>query len=157
MAFPQMFAILAIAIILPSVVLSTKYIVGDDQGWTINFNYSKWTPGKTFRVGDSLVFNYDKDNHNVFKVNGALFKARQVPLANTNNSLTTGNDVVPLKTAGNKWYICGAEGHCDLGQKLVITVLDNQSPAPAPSASNRTSVSGLASLIGAAIMLIFLF
>ncbi|KAK1287669.1 hypothetical protein QJS10_CPB19g01232 [Acorus calamus] len=54
MAFPQMFAILAIAIILPSVVLVTEYIVGDDQGWTIYFNYSEWTTGKTFRVGDSL-------------------------------------------------------------------------------------------------------
>ncbi|KAK1263572.1 Blue copper protein [Acorus gramineus] len=114
MASPQKFTILAIVVVLPSVVLATEFIVGDEQGWTTNFDYSKWTTGKTFRVGDSLVFNYSKDNHNVFKVNGVQFKACQVPPANVNNSLTTGHDVVPLKTAGNKWYICGAAGHCNL-------------------------------------------
>ncbi|KAK1296732.1 hypothetical protein QJS10_CPB15g02160 [Acorus calamus] len=82
MASKQLFAILAI--IVPSIALATEYIVGDDQ-----------------------VFNYNKDSHNVFKVSGPQFRACDVPSPNATNSFTTGHDIIPLMTAGNKWYICG--------------------------------------------------
>lgn len=32
----------------------TQFIVGDEMGWTLNFNYTAWAEGKVFRVGDSL-------------------------------------------------------------------------------------------------------
>jgi hypothetical protein len=38
--------------IVPS--LATVYTVGDSSGWTIGTDYSTWTSGKTFAVGDSL-------------------------------------------------------------------------------------------------------
>jgi hypothetical protein len=32
----------------------TSYMVGDNQGWTTGVDYSGWTPGKNFVVGDKL-------------------------------------------------------------------------------------------------------
>ena len=55
---------------------------------------------------------------------------------------TSGNDIIPLKTPGKKWYICGAPNHCANGnQKLAITVFGGQSPAPSPTSAARRSVA----------------
>ena len=57
--------------------------------------------------------------------------------------LTTGNDVIPLSTPGNKWYICGVAKHCESGnQKLSITVLPQLgSPETSPSSSPTSTTS----------------
>ncbi|XP_020258225.1 mavicyanin-like [Asparagus officinalis] len=31
-----------------------KFFVGDNKGWTLNFNYTAWAQGKEFQVGDIL-------------------------------------------------------------------------------------------------------
>jgi hypothetical protein len=38
--------------IVPS--LATVHTIGDSGGWTLGVDYSTWTSGKTFVVGDSL-------------------------------------------------------------------------------------------------------
>ncbi|ONK74276.1 uncharacterized protein A4U43_C03F4590 [Asparagus officinalis] len=100
-----------------------QFIVGDDYGWTLDFNYTAWAEDKEFHVGDRLVFKYVVGKHNVFKVDGPAFQACHVPPES--EALTTGYDVVTLASPGRKWYICGkAYGeHCQKGQKLVINVL----------------------------------
>ncbi|KDP43194.1 hypothetical protein JCGZ_22746 [Jatropha curcas] len=110
--------------------MATDYIVGDDEGWNVGVNYTDWAKDKLFYVGDRLVFQYKSPN-NVYKVNGDQFK-NCIP---SNDLLNTGNDTVPLSKPGKKWYICGATGHCEQGQKLVINVESNgpaSSPAPTP-------------------------
>ncbi|MBA0881374.1 hypothetical protein Goshw_013287, partial [Gossypium schwendimanii] len=37
---------LLIAIFLPAMAMAIDYIVGDDSGWTINFNYQAWAKDK---------------------------------------------------------------------------------------------------------------
>ncbi|KAL6328005.1 hypothetical protein AAG906_031349 [Vitis piasezkii] len=126
-------AIAISAFVLPTVAMATEFTVGDDQGWTINFDYEAWAMDKVFQVGDELVFKYTAGRHNVFKVNGTAFTNCTMPPGN--EALTTGNDVITLATPGRKWYICGVNDHCaNYGQKLAITVLEaSASPAPAPS------------------------
>ncbi|KAF8398045.1 hypothetical protein HHK36_016971 [Tetracentron sinense] len=146
MASKQLFIIIlaAIAVVLPTLAMATEFMVGDDSGWTIKFDYQAWAKDKEFHVGDKLVFKYPTGVHNVFKVNGTSFKDCVVPPAN--QALTTGNDVITLATPGNKWYLCGIAKHCaDGGQKLAITVLpESTAPAPAPTDSaNGIAVSGL--------------
>ncbi|PKI18274.1 hypothetical protein CRG98_049452, partial [Punica granatum] len=52
---PSQFTVLAtLALLLPSIALATQHTVGDEQGWTINFDYKTWAESKVFRVGDSL-------------------------------------------------------------------------------------------------------
>ncbi|AES80888.1 putative cupredoxin [Medicago truncatula] len=130
-------AILAISmVLLSSVAMAADHIVGDDKGWTVDFNYTQWTQDKVFRVGDNLVFNYDNTKHNIFKVNGTLFKDCTFPPKN--EALSTGKDIIQLKTEGRKWYVCGVADHCSAHQmKFVITVLAEGAPAPSPPPSSN--------------------
>lgn len=77
------------------------------------------------------VFKYPVGKHNVLKVDGTAFKDCAVP-ANANDTLTSGNDQIELATPGNKWYICGVPKHCDGGQKLAITVMEDDYKNSAP-------------------------
>ncbi|XP_062114683.1 blue copper protein 1a-like [Humulus lupulus] len=128
--------ILAIAtILLPSIAVATEYVVGGDAiGWKPNFNYTDWAKDKMFMVGDTLVFKYDPTKHDVYKVNGTAFSECVTPPGA--EVLKSGNDIVTLKSAGNKWYLCSTLGHCANGQKLKITVMDMMSaPQPSPNAA----------------------
>ncbi|CAN6723357.1 unnamed protein product [Malus baccata var. baccata] len=100
MATSQLFLILAILALFAPSILATDYVVGNDKGWTINFDYQAWAQGKTFYVGDNLVFNYPKGAHNVFKVNGTGFQECSAPLDSV--PLTSGKDVINLATPGRK-------------------------------------------------------
>lgn len=80
------------------------------------------------------MFNYISPNHDVYKVNGTAFNDCIAPL--DAEKFTSGNDKIELKTAGNKWYLCGKSGHCSTGQKLSITVSNSSAPQPAPSSSS---------------------
>ncbi|KAF5460771.1 hypothetical protein F2P56_020616 [Juglans regia] len=129
----MIFILAIVAILVPS-SLATEFVVGDDKGWTINFDYQAWAQGKEFHVGDKLVFKYTENSHNVLKVNGTGFQDCVAPAGT--EALTSGNDVITLATPGRKWYICGVSKHCEVGnQKLFITVLPQTllSPASAPS------------------------
>ena len=52
MAFKHVFIILAI--ISPVLVSAKDFIVGDEKGWILNFDYQAWAQDKDFRVGDRL-------------------------------------------------------------------------------------------------------
>ncbi|CAI0414023.1 unnamed protein product [Linum tenue] len=137
----------AAAVYVPAEASAKQYVVGDERGWTNNFDYATWAEGKTFFVGDSLVFNYPAGKHNVFKVNGTDFQDCAKPLAAA-PPLTSGSDEIPLKTAGKKWYICGVSGHCASGQKLVITVSEGSAPPAGYSSSGVAMVNiGFAALV----------
>ncbi|KAJ0013990.1 mavicyanin-like [Pistacia vera] len=152
MASNYTFVILAIfAILLPATAVAKEYIVGGDSGWTVNYDYQAWAKDKEFHVNDTLVFKYTPPNHNVFKVNGTEFNNCTVP--SSNSALSSGNDVITLSTPGNKWYICGKgngdKNHCQLGQKLSITVKEGA----APSAAFKI-VSSASSLMVVAVMVL---
>ncbi|XP_062075887.1 blue copper protein 1b-like [Humulus lupulus] len=137
----QLFISLAIIAIFVHSISAVEYVVGDEKGWTINFDYQAWAKGKEFHVGDKLVFKYPEGAHNVFKVDGVGFK-QCAPPADT-AALTSGNDVITLTTPGRKWYICGVPQHCQIGnQKLLITVLDDDdqvaSPTPTPTPTSSS-------------------
>ncbi|KAG0500621.1 hypothetical protein HPP92_000693 [Vanilla planifolia] len=115
------------------------FTVGDSIGWTVlnSPNYTAWTFSKTFRVGDSIVFEYNKQFHNVLEVKKADYTA-----CNNDSALatyTTGNDSIILKTAGHHYYICGVPGHCLAGQKVDILVAKGKAVALAPSPSAPSS------------------
>ncbi|XP_034693507.1 mavicyanin-like [Vitis riparia] len=131
MASRQFVVLAIVAVVLPTVAMAAEFTVGDDKGWTNKVDYQAWAKGKTFLVGDTLVFKYTQGNHNVFKVNGPAFKDCTIPPSN--EALTSGNDTITLDTPGNKWYICGINDHCANGQKLVITVHGSLSPEPTPT------------------------
>ncbi|CAN6281041.1 unnamed protein product [Urochloa humidicola] len=136
MASKNMLALVAAALavaFLPALTAATEHWVGDDQGWTLGFNYSAWAETKQFKVGDTLVFKYSEPSHTVVEVNGADFKTCNMP--DTSNVLTTGNDQVTLEEAGRRWFVCGVGEHCKKGMKVKINVLTAEEAASAPSAT----------------------
>ncbi|XP_047337956.1 blue copper protein 1a-like [Impatiens glandulifera] len=143
MMFPIMF-IVVLAGVVSADLPSTYHVVGDDKGWTLNFDYQAWAQGKELltrlKICNHAVFNYNKGNHNVLKVNGTGFQQCNATSA-VGEALISGNDIVTLATPGRKWYICGIGKHCEVGNmKLVITVILPQdgpgSPAPSPTGTS---------------------
>ncbi|KAK7336277.1 hypothetical protein VNO77_16813 [Canavalia gladiata] len=137
-------AFLAISMVLLfSIAMATDHVVGDDKGWTTDIDYSRWAQDKVFHVGDNLVFNYDKNKHNVFKLNMTQFHNCTFPPEN--NGYSSGNDVIPLKAEGKKWYGCGKGNHCASHQmKFAINVVaSSPAPAPSPTSSAHSSLSSL--------------
>ncbi|XWS21460.1 hypothetical protein CRYUN_Cryun30bG0056700 [Craigia yunnanensis] len=128
--------LLVFCMVVPS--LATDYTVGDTSGWTTGVDYSTWTKGKTFKVGDSLVFNYPT-SHTVDEVSSSDYSTCTV-----GNAITTDNSgatTIALKTAGTHYFICGVIGHCGNGMKLAVKVESGSSTAPSKSPSPSSSSS----------------
>ncbi|XP_060171223.1 umecyanin-like [Lycium barbarum] len=133
---------LAIATLLQVTTAQTVHVVGEDTAWTIPVSgsvvYTTWASKNTFKVGDTLVFNFATSRHDVQEVAKASFEE-----CNTKNvigkSITTGPANVTLESPGEHYYICTVGKHCLAGQKLAITV-SGTSNAPRPSSSSSTVV-----------------
>ncbi|XP_010465857.1 PREDICTED: mavicyanin-like [Camelina sativa] len=98
----------------------TEHIVGDSSGWELFTNYTNWTQGREFHVGDVLVFNYKSDQHNVMQVNSTAYTDCRTD--NYTSLFTKGNDSIIISEVGKLWFICGVDDHCVNGQKLTINV-----------------------------------
>ncbi|KAK1380083.1 Phytocyanin domain-containing protein [Heracleum sosnowskyi] len=59
------------------VTIGAVYKVGDSAGWTIagSVDYRKWSAAKTFHVGDTILFQYNSQFHNVMQVRHAEYKS----------------------------------------------------------------------------------
>ncbi|MQM14367.1 hypothetical protein Taro_047295 [Colocasia esculenta] len=141
---------LALAGIMATPAAAAVHKVGDAAGWTIigNVNYTAWAASNTFHVGDTIVFQYNKQFHNVMQVDRADYRAcnTQSPLA----TYTTGNDSIILQRAGHHFFLCGVPGHCAIGQKVDIRIPKRArsaaAPATAPSPASPSSSSSPKSL-----------
>ena len=142
-------AALVAAVMWAGMAAAAVYEVGDKIGWTImgNPNYGAWAASKKFHVGDTVVFTYNKQFHNVMAVSKADYKNCDVtkPIA----TWSTGKDSVVLNTTGHHYFLCGFPGHCSMGQKVDVRVAASSaapsaapSMAPAPSSGSEPTSGG---------------
>ncbi|KAM7259911.1 hypothetical protein ACFE04_015652 [Oxalis oulophora] len=105
---------LLICMVVPSV--ATSYFVGDAQGWGIGVDYSTWTAGKAFKVGDSLVFSYGF-NHSVAEVSADNYVSCRItdPMSYDNSGYTE----IDLKTSGSHYFI-SEDIDCSSGMRLAV-------------------------------------
>ena len=55
MAFTKLIVLVSIlAVVLPKDTMAREYWVGDESGWTKDFDYQAWAKDKMFYVGDTL-------------------------------------------------------------------------------------------------------
>ncbi|CAA7037944.1 unnamed protein product [Microthlaspi erraticum] len=137
-------SLLILVALFGAAVGGTVHKVGDSKGWTMmGADYEAWASSRTFKVGDSLVFEYDNEYHDVTEVTPNDFELCEPssPLA----TYRTGSDTVSLTKPGIRNFICGTPGHCKIGQKLQILVLPaSLGPVAAPvprSVQSRSSSS----------------
>ncbi|KAI3775444.1 hypothetical protein L1987_50020 [Smallanthus sonchifolius] len=127
-----MMMMMVAAIQMQTSTAQTRHVVGDALGWTIPPNgdaaYTIWASQQTFRVGDTLFFNFTTGLHNVAEVSQAAFGP--CTTANPISINPAGPATVTLTAAGAHYYICTVGTHCQIGQKLAINV---SAPAVAPT------------------------
>ncbi|KAL8136853.1 hypothetical protein V2J09_002854 [Rumex salicifolius] len=138
-----------LAALIQTSMAATSHTVGDSTGWTIptsNSLYSTWAGKQTFKVGDTLVFNFQTGSHTVAEVSKSAYDA--CTTSNPISTFSTGPASITLSTAGTHYYICTFPGHCSNGQKLAVTATSSTSSAapttsptssPAPSTSTTPS------------------
>lgn len=118
-------------------VTASDYTVGGSSGWANGIDYSTWTNGKTFVVGDTLAFNYGAGAHTVNRVSSGDYSA-----CSSSNALSTdssGQTTVTLSSPGNYYFICGVAGHCANGMKLTVAVTSPSSTATSPPSTGTTT------------------
>lgn len=120
---------------------ATQHMVGGSQGWDESADLTSWASGRTFKVGDQLIFKYTSGLHSVVELAGET-AYKNCNIGSSVDSLNGGNNVVKLDKAGTRYFACGTLGHCDQGMKLkVITVTGNASSSPASSSPSSTSAA----------------
>ncbi|GMQ08951.1 hypothetical protein CsSME_00052476 [Camellia sinensis var. sinensis] len=137
------------AVMVQSGAAQTVYVVGDSLNWTVPLNdtqaYSSWASNKNFTVGDILTFNFPTNQHNVLQVSNDSYNSCNSanPIGNT---ITTGPANITLSFSGENYYICTVGTHCQLGQKLAVTVSATAGtttatpPPPPPPPTSSSSV-----------------
>ncbi|CAN6586599.1 unnamed protein product [Malus baccata var. baccata] len=130
-----------VMMVLSGVCLGDVYRVGDSDGWTSRglVDYNKWASTKEFHVGDTLIFAYNSQYHNLMQVTKQDFESCNTTAAIT--VYTSGSDTITLRRPDHYYFLCGAPGLCQAGQKVDIKVTlpipqsSLASPNPAPQGS----------------------
>ncbi|KAK1632727.1 hypothetical protein QYE76_007042 [Lolium multiflorum] len=122
MALRQMLAVAVVAGCAVAFSGATDHIVGDRTFWSGNH---------TFFVGDLISPRHQKGAHNVFEVNEAGYNS--CTMEGVAGNWTSGKDFIPLKEPRRYFFICGGNGLCQAGMKVVITVY----PTPGNATRSR--------------------
>ncbi|CAN4113010.1 unnamed protein product [Withania somnifera] len=133
--------LVAILAVLPGNIVAVDHVVGDTMGWGIPSGgpatYANWASRRTFRVGDTLVFNFATGAHDVAKVTKSAFDSCSSTGPVT--LITVGPANITLNSTGAEYFICTFGQHCNAGQKLAINVTTASAPTPSPAPSPATS------------------
>ncbi|KAF0902144.1 hypothetical protein E2562_014397 [Oryza meyeriana var. granulata] len=114
---------------------AAEYTVGDGQ-WDAGTNYVAWADKHAFLVGDVLVFQYVKSQHNVLQVTDSTYRSCDTAggVAGVLKNYTSGYDRVQLTEPNSTyWFICDFPGHCLGGMKLAVKVSAAGGASPPPS------------------------
>ncbi|PSS35803.1 Uclacyanin-3 like [Actinidia chinensis var. chinensis] len=124
-----MVAALLILVVVAATAAADQHTVGGSAGWTQGVVYSVWANGETFKVGDTLLFNYGV-THSVDEVNQSDYNN-----CNSGNAIVSysgGKTTISLNATGPMYFICPTSGHCQGGMKLAITVVAASTPTASP-------------------------
>ncbi|XP_059291084.1 early nodulin-like protein 15 [Lycium ferocissimum] len=114
---------------------------GKTDSWKVPSSQSdslnSWAEKSRFLIGDSLVWKYDGKSDSVLEVSKRDYVSCNIssPIAVHND----GNTKIALEHSGAYYFISGAKGHCEQGQKLIVVTLSEKNmrkfmaPAPSPA------------------------
>ncbi|KAK8645252.1 hypothetical protein V6N13_119095 [Hibiscus sabdariffa] len=129
---------------------------GKPEAWKIPSSESdslnKWAESSRFRIGDSLVWKYDGGKDSVLQVTKEAYT--NCNISNPIAEYKDGNTKVKLDKSGPFFFISGAKGHCEQGQKLHVIVMSQKhrytgiSPAPSPAEIEGPAIAPTSSATG---------
>ncbi|XXG42492.1 hypothetical protein AAC387_Pa01g2761 [Persea americana] len=108
------------------------HMVGESI-WSIPLSqdfYKNWSSRHTFRVGDSLVFDFESGFYNVMQVSRREYE--DCTANSPFRAFGEGPATVPLHEEGVHYFLCSLGNYCHLGQKLLVVVQHSPFPGPPP-------------------------
>ncbi|EOA22137.1 hypothetical protein CARUB_v10002695mg [Capsella rubella] len=134
------FVLVIMFLLLGSSSAKTYKVGGSNYGWTVSDD--SWTEHKEFHVGDSLVFEYDKNVNDVTQVSNSL-QYESCDNSSPKVVYNTGHDVVTFKEPGHHYFITSNHIQCVGGLKLdVLVVHGPSSPSPPPPPPPSRKIHG---------------
>ncbi|KAL2337013.1 hypothetical protein Fmac_011459 [Flemingia macrophylla] len=111
---------------------------GKIDSWKIPSSQSdslnQWAERSRFRVDDYLVWKYESGKDSVLEVTREAYA--NCNISNPIKEYSDGKTKVKLDHPGPFYFISGAKGHCEKGQKVIVVVMSPRhtiSPAPSPA------------------------
>ncbi|XP_062078094.1 blue copper protein-like [Humulus lupulus] len=127
----------------PTISGPVTYFVGEGLGWFVppgdSLFYAAWAFGKTFYVGDTLVFNFINGTQDVAVVTENVYK--NCTKNNTTAVYATSPVNITLETTGQHFFTSTYSKHCELRQKLAINVTGSSTAKPPSSSSASPSIA----------------
>ncbi|KAI3993791.1 hypothetical protein MKX01_002804 [Papaver californicum] len=131
--------------VIINIILShglVQHVVGGDNfGWSIpeykDF-YSDWSSNQSLHIGDTLVFEFESEFHNVMQVSRREYD--ECTSQNPFQAFIIGPATVTLIQDGIQYFICSIAEYCNLGQKLSVAVQPSSSSPTTPSSQPPTSL-----------------
>ncbi|KAG0534338.1 hypothetical protein BDA96_04G271400 [Sorghum bicolor] len=146
--FAAVFAV-SFALLVASVSSTPPAVfkVGDERGWAVPANgtetYNHWAKRNRVQVGDVLSFKY-ANNDSVLLVSHDDYKqcSTETPVSR----FSSGDTKFKLDSYGPLYFVSGAAGHCEAGQRMIVRVRAPSalygSPAAAPGMPPAVSGRG---------------
>ncbi|KAG6535199.1 hypothetical protein ZIOFF_000161 [Zingiber officinale] len=128
--------LLLLAVALVDSARGCVFYAGGKYGWVLNpsESYGHWAERNRFQVNDSIVFKYKKGEDSVLVVAEQDFDSCDV--SNPIRKLDGGDSRFVFERSGPFFFVSGAPGRCERGQKLAVVVMAVRRPRwPPVSAS----------------------
>ncbi|XP_047939019.1 mavicyanin-like [Salvia hispanica] len=130
--------------------------VGGDDGWVTPSSknqllYNDWASKNRFNVNDTLKFVYKKDSVMVVTEEEYEKCRSSHPFFFANN----GDTAFALERPGLYYFMSGVSTHCQRGLKMIVKVLEPDSPPPPPMESAAAALLPAALLLGLFMSLLF--
>ncbi|MCL7027341.1 hypothetical protein MKW94_017845 [Papaver nudicaule] len=159
MAISSRMVALSISLVLVNLIMFSEakdfLVGGKSNGWEVPSSpqsqpLNQWAQSSRFQLGDSLIWKYETGKDSVLQVTreNYLNCVSTKPIAEYKDG---NNTKVVLNKSGPYYFISGAKGHCEKGQKLIVVVMAPRVEAPAPSPADAPAVSptsGAATITG---------
>ncbi|XP_075503233.1 LOW QUALITY PROTEIN: early nodulin-like protein 21 [Primulina tabacum] len=91
--------------------------------------YNEWASRERFEVGDTVRFKYKKDS--VMEVNKTEYN--ECNSSRPNFFSNKGDTIYTLDRSGFFYFISGATGHCERGQRMIVWVIGQDEDSTAKS------------------------
>uniref|UniRef100_A0A0A9ACK0 Phytocyanin domain-containing protein n=1 Tax=Arundo donax TaxID=35708 RepID=A0A0A9ACK0_ARUDO len=121
---------------------------GADHGWKVPVQpdaLNLWSSVNRFQVGDNLVFRFDGAADSVLEVTRDDYNHCSTASPVGAHKAAVGSVTVPLPRSGPYYFVSGAPGSCEKGERVVVVVLSEKhsrisrrgffAAAPAPAKS----------------------